>query len=216
MKNRGASLLPAWISGVVLVVVIVAGGLAATRLTIVQDITALLPRDDRDSVSTLAREWGLMKRVILVLGSDEPGSERLTNAADAVAGTLAGIDGVEEVFCEVDMEGVRKGAGLLMKRGASLYRPSDGKIDSEVATKRLSSLKERLASPEALVMQEYLLADPLGMAREALKGLEAAGIAMGATVRHGHLMSADEKHALVFVKIGFDPMEVHIERSSTR
>ncbi len=208
MKNRGVGILPAWLSGVVLVVVVIAGGLAATRLTIVQDITALLPRDDRDSVATHAREWGLMKRVILVIGPGEPGSERLTIAADAVAGVLAGIDGVAEVFCEVDMEGVRKGAGLLMKRGASLYRPSGGKIDGEVAAKRLSSLKERLASPEALVMQEYLLADPLGMARDALRGLEAAGAAMGATVRHGHLMSADERYALVFVKIGFDPMEV--------
>ena len=209
MKNRGVGILPAWISGVVLVVVVIAGGLAAARLTIVQDITALLNRDDRDSAASLAREWGLMKRVILVLGPDEPGSERLTNAADAVAGAVAGIDGVAEVFCEVDMEGVRKGAALLMERGASLYRPSGGRfVMGEVAKKRLSSLKERLASPEALVMQEYLLADPLGMARDALRGLEAAGVAMGATVRQGHLMSADERYALVFVKIGFDPMEV--------
>ena len=110
------------------------------------------------------------------------------------------------------MEGAQKGAMLLMERAARLYRPGTRPFTGEEISGRLASLKTRLASPEALVMQQYLLADPLGFSRDALRGLEAAGGSMGAQIVRGRMVSADERFGLVIAKLDFDPFDV--ERSA--
>jgi predicted exporter len=84
----------------------------------------------------------------------------------------------------------------------------DAPLEREEIRTRLIALKERLASPEALVMQRYLLADPLGFSRDALRGLESSAQGVGATVDRGRLMSADRRYALVFAEVTFDPLDV--------
>jgi predicted exporter len=186
------------------------GVVAAARLEMVEDITALLPagEGERASVVSLAREWGLMKKVVVVIGPGEPGAEGLADAADAVARRVRELDGVAEVISGMDMEQARRAAQLMMERGPRLYRPRGARLDGAAVDRRLAELKGRLVAPEALVMQEYLLADPLGMSRDALRGLEAAGAGVGATVERGRLVSADGRYALLLATVDFDPMDV--------
>jgi predicted exporter len=203
-------LLPKWAAALALVAALGFGVAGALRLQLVEDITALLPEKDGESATLLrlAREWGLMRRVAIAVGPGEPGSDRLLAAGDAVAEAVAAVDGVERVTWQVDPEAGRRAAELLMDRAFLLGGAGVGGLDRAEVARRLASLKERLASPESLVIGRYLLADPLGLAREALFALEGAGRAMGARIERGRLVSAAGDHALVFIEVGFDPLDV--------
>ncbi|MCP4601004.1 MAG: MMPL family transporter [Proteobacteria bacterium] len=194
----------------VLLAVSLLGGIGAFRISLVQEITALLPdREDRDlSLINLARHWGLMKKVVVVLGPDEPSSERLHQATDNLAKDLARLDGVGSVMSRIDQAEVRRAAEIILERSSRLYRAEQGQLDSREIEKRLRQLKDRLSMPEAMVMQQYLLQDPLGFSRGALTGLEAAGEAMGTIVDQGHLVSGDRRCALIVAEIDFSPLDV--------
>lgn len=194
----------------ILAVIFGLGAYTVRGLEVEEDITALMPDGGGDhSIARMAREWGLMKRVVVVIGPAAESDDRLRRASEVVAEAIGKLDDVEDVVAGADIDEAREAATLMMERSARLYRPRGQPMSGEEVSGRLAALKERLASPEALVMQEYLLADPLGMSSDALSGLEAAGTGMGATVREGRLFSVDGRHAIVFARTGFDPMDIH-------
>lgn len=193
----------------VLLAVTALGVVTILGLEVEEDITALMPSDgDGPSMAGLAEEWGLMKRVVVVIGPFDEGDDRMAAACDSVAAVISSTGGVESVLSSVDIEEARRAAGVIMERGVRLYRGSEKEMSGEEISRRLDALKERLASPEALVMQQYLLADPLGMSTGALAGLESVGTGMGATTRGGRIVSLDGRYAAIFARIGFDPMDV--------
>ncbi|MBW2277892.1 MAG: MMPL family transporter, partial [Deltaproteobacteria bacterium] len=209
--SRGFPIAPRWLVVALLVVVAGLAGFAASRVRVVEDISALFPqREGRASVIELARQAGLMRRVAIVIGPDSPGADRLHLGADAVARGVAALDGIGGVVSAIDPEQTKRAAELLMERAMRLHRGAP--LENDEIRARLTALKERLASPEALVMQRYLLADPLGFSREALRGVEGAARSIGGRVDRGRLMSADRRYSLVFAEVAFDPLEV--ERSS--
>ncbi|MFO8072176.1 MAG: MMPL family transporter [Polyangia bacterium] len=206
----GPPLLPLWVAAALLAAVAAAGAIGGMRLRMVEDVGALLPEAERADAEliSLARRWGWMRRVAVVVGPGEPGSDRLHEAADAVAEAARGVEGVGEVLGEVDSAAARRAAEVLMERALRLYRPEIDPLDRREAGRQLDQLRERLASPEAMMLQRYLLADPFGMARGALRGLESAGRASGAVTERGHLLSSDRRRALVLLEVEFDPLDV--------
>jgi predicted exporter len=186
------------------------GAWGATGISIEKDVTALLPgrNSGPDSLVGLARQWGMIRKVAVVIGPGEPGSDRLFAAADAVAGALAHLDGVARVTSRVDMAEAQRAAEVALSKASRLARPGSIPSGPGEVSLRLTDLKKRLASPEAMVIGPYLLRDPLGLGRGALKGLEAVGEAQGARVERGRLVSLDGRYALVFLDLSFDPLDV--------
>jgi predicted exporter len=183
--------------------------LGASRVTTVEDITALLPQKDGDSsLIGLARRWGMMQKVIVIVGPDEPSSERLHRALDALGIDLAEVDGVGGTLSGVDMARTRRTAEVIVASAFRLARTGTADLSPEEIKKRLKDLKNRLAAPEAMVLQEYLLKDPLGLSRQALSGLEASGESFGAVVDRGHLLSADKRFGLIIAETSFNPLDI--------
>ncbi|MDD5307529.1 MAG: MMPL family transporter [Deltaproteobacteria bacterium] len=208
--NGRLPILPAKVAVAVAALLLGLGLVGATGISIEKDVTALLPgrNSGPDSLVGLARQWGMIRKVAIVIGPTEPGSDRLFAAADAVAGALSRLDGVAMVTSRVDMAEAQRAAEVALSRAARLVRPgSVPKGPGEIAG-RLAELKKRLASPEAMVIGQYLLRDPIGFGRDALKGLEAMGEAQGARVERGRLVSLDRRYALVFLDLSFDPLDV--------
>jgi len=202
-------ILPTPAAIAVFVVLLGVGAFGATRITIEKDVTKLLPERGEDSLVELARRFGMMRKVAVIVGPVEPGEEdRLFAAADAVAEALAKLDGVASVTNRVEMDEAKRAAAVVLGRAARLARV-DGLPSGEAQLKeRVARLKERLGAPEAMVLQEYLLQDPLGLGRDALQGLEAVGRGQGARVERGHLVSLDGRYALVFLDLSFDALDV--------
>jgi predicted exporter len=195
---------------VILVALACIGGYGAFSVAFIEDVTALLPSKEKEDSSyvEMAREWGFMQKVAVVVGPGEPSSDKLHGIIDELAVKIAAINGVRRVTSTMDMESVRRAAQFVAAGAPRLVRSAPAAMDEKEIQKRLVELKKRLASAEAMVMQDILLADPLGFSRDALKELESAGEAMGATVDREHIVSRDKRYALVIVDIAFDPFEV--------
>jgi predicted exporter len=202
-------ILPTPVAIAVFAVLLAAGALAATRISVETDVTELLPDRGGDSLVELARRFGMMRKVAVVVGPEAKGdTDRLLEAADAAADALAKLDGVAAVTSRVEMDEARRAAAVVLGRAARLAR-ADALPKNEAETaERVAQLKERLGAPEAMVIQEYLLQDPLGLGRDALRGLEAVGEGQGARVERGHLVSLDGRYALVFLDLSFDALDV--------
>lgn len=201
-------------AALILLLIAAIAGFYSSKLTLLEDISAMLPdrEDDKQNLVDLAREAGLMERVVVVVGPGAPGSPELFAAMDAAHKTMSNLNDVKQVIGKLDTSKARNAAMLLLERSARLYRQNSKSLEAKDVAAALESLKKRLASPEALVMQPYFLADPLGFSHGALMGLEAAGGAMGAKVEQGRLFSKDGRYGFIIAKIGFDPFEV--ERSA--
>ena len=77
---------------VMLLVIVVLGVFGGSRISMVEEITRLLP-DQESHLVSLAREWGLMKKVMVVVGPAKPGAPELHRAMDAVADVRVGARG---------------------------------------------------------------------------------------------------------------------------
>lgn len=200
----------------IVLAVIAVGAVGAPRVSWVQDITALLPKE-KDSLISTAREWGMMKTVTAVIGpATEPGGASLHAALDEAAAEISSLKGTASVTARISSDAAVNTVRLLTARAARLYRPgSNPPPTSKQIEESLAQLKKRLAAPEAVMTGAYLLADPLGFSRDALKSLEGAGAAAGTTVEKGHLLSKDKKYGLIFIEIDFDPMEIEQSRFYT-
>jgi predicted exporter len=202
-------ILPAPFAISVFVVLLGVGAFGATRITIETDVTKLLPKRGDGSLVELARRFGMMRKVAVVVGPAAKGDEdHLFAAADAVADAARKLDGVAAVTSRVDMAEAKNAAAVVLGRAARLARVDRLPQGEAQIGERVAQLKERLGAPEAIVLQEYLLKDPLGLGRDALKGLEAVGRGQGARVEGGHLVSLDGRYALVFLDLSFDAMDV--------
>lgn len=190
--------------------IIVFAAPGAMQITLIEDITALLPKNDQGqtSLSELARDSGLMTKVLVVVGPVKKERAKLHEFVDGISETLGQIDGVREVVSGADATKGRKTAEVILQHAPRLYRPLLAEGDFGDIETRLGHLKNRLASPEAMVIGSYLLADPLGVTRQTLAGLEALAGASGTTTEEGHFLSADKTTALIILSIDFDPFEV--------
>ncbi len=177
------------------------------RINWVQDITSLLPQKDIE-LSISVRDLGMMKNVTVVAGPAHNSQEELLAALSLLENELKALPGIETVTTIASSEKTMETVRLLMSRAPRLYRNEKVQLTSEDIEKRLAGLKERLASPEAIMMGDMLLSDPLGFARDALSALEGAGRTMGATLDSTHILSSDRKMGLISATINFDPMQI--------
>ncbi|MCU0663763.1 MAG: MMPL family transporter [Myxococcota bacterium] len=192
------------------VLLIAFGAWGAARLRLETDITALLPDrgEDRSALYELVRSAGFMRKVAIVVGPAEPGCDALHQAIDEVSHAVQATAGVLPLAQTSDMERVRLAAMTVASGAANLVGDEISTLDKAALGRRLEELKQRLAAPEAMVTQSFLLADPLGLGRPSLASLEGLSRSLGAVVERGHLLSADRRYGLVAVTLDFDPMDV--------
>jgi predicted exporter len=206
-------ILPRWAAILATSLVAALCALSLANLEIEKDITALLPKKSEDAaILALARDAGLMRKVVVAIGPDAPGSALLHRSIDAAAARARKVDGVAEGLSRIETTGAQEAAREILERAQLLYRPRADAMSAAAVGERLRGLKERLAAPEAIFLGPYLLADPLGFGADALKGLEASGGSLGTAVEGGHLFDAERRCGLVVLTVSFDPFDV--ERSA--
>lgn len=187
------------------------GGLGVQVST---DISALLPREEGAArLVEIARQAGMMRKVAVIVVSQGASESELLAKLKETGDLLTGRDGVERVITDVDPEGIRATAQLLLEHAGCLYRPRGEGMTADEVSSRLVDLKARLAAPEAMMMGEFLLRDPLGFSASALAALESSARGMGAKVRSGRLLSPEGDAGLVVAELGFDPMD-DVERAA--
>jgi predicted exporter len=204
--RRGLTTLRAWLTShpavtLVLSGAILAGGLAlASRMTVEQDIGAMLP-DGPGSPREAARlleEFGVLN--VLLLDLEIPGASptELSRAGNDLATRLRSSGAFSEVLTGPTTEEILAVGRVLFPRRLYLLDDPASAIEGRLAPSKLQAsltgLKAKLAAPQAIVTKGDVLRDPLGLNDELLASLSGA-----ATVQSqgGQLLSPDQTHLLL-------------------
>src|SRR5262249_55215309 len=202
----GPATLLAWLTShfaltLVLSGAILAGGLAlASRMTVEQDIGAMLP-DGPGSPREAARlleEFGVLN--VLLLDLEVPGASpiELSRAANDLATRLRSSGAFSEVFTGPTTEEILAVGRVLFQRRLYLLEDPASAIEGRLAPSKLqtslTSLKAKLAAPQAVVTKGDVLRDPLGLNDELLSSLSGAASVQS---HGGQLLSPDHTHLLL-------------------
>ena len=178
-----------------------AGGLVlASRMTIEQDIGAMLP-DGPGSPREAARhleEFGVLN--VLLLDLELPGASpaELSRAGNELVTRLRSSGAFSEVLTGPTTEEILAVGRVLFSRRLYLLDDPASAIEARLSPSRLQAslagLKAKLAAPQAIVTKGEVLRDPLGLNDELLAGLSEAASVQS---HGGQLLSPDQSHLLL-------------------
>jgi predicted exporter len=173
-------------------------------------ITAFLPDDSADRGARIAAlladsELSRVMTIDLTLGEPAPAPERLHALALAFLDELRAQPDVAVARSGVTEADAAATLAFFASWPATTFVPRDAYDEAGIRA-RLTRLKEQLGGPMGVLVREAAPADPLGGMWEPLDALRAAqGSAL--VDDDGVLMSADGRHAFVFVETRSSPFD---------
>ena len=192
------------------------GALLGSRVDIDNDISRLLPDSTPELQRASTALTRLMDRSLVDIGSGEQtiAPEELGRIADTFARELLATSYVKSVRARLDASEALPVVELLRTRAALLLDaeflddlPTAIETDRAVAT--IQRLAERLQEPDSSFLKATAAIDPLGLTNRALEPLQAFAEGLGEIrLIDGRIMSADGRHVLVLVEVGFPATDI--------
>lgn len=189
--------------------------LAVPHLKFTTKITEFLPdsADRGAQIAALLADSELARVMIvdLTLGEAAPAPDRLTALTRSLVAFLRAQPDVAMArsgFTEDDAAAV---LAFLQSWPATTFLPREAYGDDALRA-RLGELRDQLAGPTGLVVRQTAPRDPLGGSWEPLRALAAA---RGGSVTDdgGVLVTADRRHAFVFVETRSSPFDSDAQRA---
>jgi predicted exporter len=186
--------------------------LAVPHLRFTTEITEFLPDDAGNrgaQIAALIADSELARVMILDLSLPDPAALRdKTTALIAFLRAQPDVAVARSGVTQADIE-----ATLAFLRGwpAPTFVPRDAYTDDAIRT-RLTALRDQLASPAGAIVRDAAQGDPLGGVWRPLEMLRgAAGDAL--VDDDGVLVTADRRHAFVFVETRSSPFDSDAQRA---
>jgi predicted exporter len=178
----------------------VLAGVLASRITVEQDIGAMLP-DGPGSPREAARlleEFGVLN--VLLLDLEIPGASptELARAGNELATRIRSSGAFSEVLTGPTTEEILAVGRVLFPRRLYLLEDPTSALEGRLSPSKLQAsltgLKAKLAAPQAIVTKGDVLRDPLGLNDELLSSLSGAASVQS---HGGQLLSPDQTHLLL-------------------
>jgi predicted exporter len=178
------------------------GGLSLLRGgTTEQDLGAMLPGgpgSPREAAQLLS-EFGALDTLLIDLEVPGTTEEQLAQEGRTLAEGLRNSGLFQEVFTGPSLQDVMAVSQVLLPRrlyfleepAAEIHR----RLEPKFISQRLQTLKAQLALPQAMMMKQDLLRDPLGLNADLLAGL--TNLAGNIRPSNGQLLSQDGRHLLL-------------------
>ena len=188
--------------------------LAVPHLRFTTQITEFLPDDAGNrgaQIAALIADTELARVMILDVSLDAPEVSKLRDKARALLTYLRAQPDVAVARSGVTEADIDATLAFLRSWPATTFVPRDAYTDDAIRA-RLTTLRDQLASPVGALVRDAARADPLGGAwapLEALRG--AAGDAL--VDDDGVLVTADRRHAFVFVETRSSPFDSDAQRA---
>jgi predicted exporter len=205
-----------WRAATIAVVVATALGfaLAVPHLRLTTQITEFLPDDAGNrgaQIAALIADTELARVMILDLSFAEPAPDRLRDQARALLAFLRAEPDVLVARSGVTEADIAATLAFLRSWPATTFVPRDAYTDDAIRA-RLTALRDQLASPVGAMVRDAARADPLGGAWRPLEALRGA-VGDALVDDDGVLVTADRRHAFVFVETRSSPFDSAAQRA---
>src|SRR5450755_2277757 len=177
-------------------------GLALSRrATVDQDVGAMLPGGPGSprEAARLLSEFGTLNALLVDLELPGSSEEQLADEGRLLAQALRSSGQFAEIYTGPSMQDAMAVGQLLLPHRLLLLEDPASELERRMEPGRLevalAALKGQLGSPQAVVMKQELLGDPLGLGADVLRAL--AHLAGDVRPSHGQLLSRDGRHLLL-------------------
>lgn len=183
-------------------------GFFALRLQFSEDITRLIPANDKtNTTAKVLRQLNFADKITVKISVSKNGTpEDLARTAnlflselDAKAAPFVGK--VQGRFDEQNMAQTFDFvyANLPLFLDEADYRAIENKINNDSIAKIVEANYKSLISPTGMVSRDFILRDPLGISFIALKKMQRLSIGDGFGLQDGFVVTKDKRHLLLFI-----------------
>lgn len=183
-------------------------GFFALRLQFSEDITRLIPTNDKtNTTAKVLNQLNFSDKITIKISAAKNGTpEDLTETAHLFLTRLHDDchQYISKVQGKMDEENLQQTfdfvyAHLPLFLDEADYRAVSQKIQQDSIAKIVEADYKSLISPTGIVSRDFILKDPLGISFIALKKMQQLSIGDDFTLQDGFVVTKDKKHLLLFV-----------------
>ena len=201
--NRRKSL-----SVVLAVLILFIFGFFASQIKFEEDITKLIPTNDKaDVTAKVLKQLNFADKITVIFkleknGSDEDLKEMATVFSDSVSNSckpyITGIQGkIEEENIQETIDFVYRNLPLFLDNKD--YESIQNKLQKDSIAATVEGNYKSIISPSGFVTKDFILQDPLGISFIALKKLQQLNVGDDFILDNGFVMTKDKKKLLLFI-----------------
>jgi len=183
-------------------------GFFASRLQFSEDITNLIPSNDKSDVAAkVLKQMNFSDKISIVVSIDKNGT---TDDLSAYAGDLLdSLEGNSKPFIakiqgRIDEENIQQTFDFLYEHlplflDQKDYEAIGNKLSKDSITAIVEKDYKSIISPAGMVSKDFILQDPLGISFLALKKLQQLSIGDQFELQNGFVITKDHKNLLLFI-----------------
>ena len=183
-------------------------GFFASRIKFEEDITKLIPTNDKSDVTAkVLKQLNFADKITVIFKLDKNGTqedlkEMATAFSDSVAVSckpyITGIQGkIDEENIQETIDFVYGNLPLFLENKD--YTAIQDKLQKDSIAATVQGNYKSIISPSGFVTKDFILQDPLGISFIALKKLQQLNVGDDFTLDNGFVMTKDKKKLLLFI-----------------
>ena len=183
-------------------------GFFASQIKFEEDITKLIPTNDKaDVTAKVLKQLNFADKITVIFkleknGSDEDLKEMATAFSDSVAQSckpyVTGIQGkIDEENIQETIDFVYGNLPLFLD--TKDYETIQKKLQKDSIAATVEGNYKSIISPSGFITKDFILQDPLGVSFIALKKLQQLNVGDDFTLDNGFVMTKDKKKLLLFI-----------------
>lgn len=196
------------LSVVLAVLMLLAFGFFASRIKFEEDITKLIPTNDKaDVTAKVLKQLNFADKITVIFKLDKNGTEEdlkemATIFSDSVSKSckpyVTGIQGkIDEENIQETIDFVYNNLPLFLENKD--YVAIQNKLQKDSIAATVQGNYKSIISPSGFVTKDFILQDPLGISFIALKKLQQLNIGDDFMLNNGFVMTKDKKKLLLFI-----------------
>lgn len=199
-KNKSIAFLIAF-------VFLIVTGFFASKIKFEEDITRIIPRNEKTNVtSNILKQLNFSDKIAVIIEKDSNGSvDDLTHLANQFLDTIPvanqyikNIQGhFDEDFLNHSFAFVNQNLPLFLDEAD--YETIENKLQKDSIAFKVASNYEALSSPTSLITKDFIVNDPLGISFIALKKLQSLNGNTDFILKDGFLITKEEDKIILFI-----------------
>lgn len=179
----------------------------ASRISFEEDITRIIPKNERTSeTAKVLKQLRFTDKISVIIEKKQKGTvDDMVATAEAFLDTvfiakpyIKDIQGkVDEVFLERSFRFVYENLPLFLE--ADDYNLIENKIQTDSIRAALQQNFETMVSPSGMVMKDFIMKDPLGLSFIALRKMQKMHASRDFKLYNGFLITNDSTKLLLFI-----------------
>lgn len=192
--------------GIALLVLVVFGFLAS-KIRFEEDITRIIPKNDKaDVTAKVLQQLKFSDKITVIIEKDNEGSsDDLSATADVFLDSVASCNlYIKDIQGKVDEENIQETFDFVYNNLPVFLEPNDYKlIEQKLSKDSIASQVDKnyrtLISPTGIVAKDFILNDPLGISFISLKKLQQLSVGEDFQLKNGYVVTKDESKLLLFI-----------------